>query len=284
MDMRLLMVLAAVALLQSLFARKRARGGEEAGEADAAPGAGGVAEGIAAPEGKGAAGRLDAGCGVPKLGEAPAARQVWDAPAAQDDARSLGGPAPRGPSGRKKGFVEALLEEIAAQAKTDLPAPEPGGRPAAGPRPLAGRPRSAGRAAHASAGAGAQLERASSPTGDALPSFGLPEPRSAGAAAGEPGGRPARSPATPDPWALEPVAPESVADPPPRPERSPSKRPEDGVPGAPRSSLQPDPAGAGDGRYGLGTRDGLRRIVVAREVLGPPLALRRLDRAEDVRA
>ena len=37
-------------------------------------------------------------------------------------------------------------------------------------------------------------------------------------------------------------------------------------------------AGGAGGRLGLGTVGGLRRLVVAREVLGPPIALRDEER------
>lgn len=272
MDTRFVVLLAVIALLQSLFARKRAgRGGEAPEETDAASESGDFAERVGASGGQGAPGRpLD-------VRDELAGRQGAGASVAQHRARPPSGPASAESGRRKKGFLEGLLEEIAAQAKKDLPLPAPGDGSPSESHTHVGK-RQAGGAPVSSAAAR-----------DALPSFGVPEPRPGGAVAGEPGGPPARARALPDParalpdpWALGSALPEPVADPSPRPER-PSKQPDEVAPGSPRPSLQAARAESGD-EYGLRTRDGLRRIVVAREVLGPPLALRRRERTEDVRA
>jgi len=265
MDTRFVVLLAVIALLQSLFARKRAgRGGEAPEETDAASESGDFAERVEASGGQGAGRPLD-------VRDELAGRQGAGASVAQHRARPPSGPASAESGRRKKGFLEGLLEEIAAaQAKKDLPLPAPGDGSPSESHTHVGK-RQAGGAPVSSAAAR-----------DALPSFGVPEPRPGGAVAGEPGGPPARARALPDPWALGSALPEPVADPSPRPER-PSKRPDEVAPGSPRPSLQAARAESSDG-YGLRTRDGLRRIVVAREVLGPPLALRRRERTEDVRA
>ncbi len=247
MDTRLVVLLAVIALLQSLFAKKKAKEREAEAEQglDAVPEGGGLAEGVGVP-GASASG----GDGAPGVGAA-----------------KVGG---------KRSVLAELFAEIEAQAKRDSPFPGEG-LPRESAEPV--RPKAA---AILSSGARQQEE---------LPSFGLPEPEPAGADRPVPATRPGARPRAPrgqpsqsresSNWELGSAAWQPVDDPPPRPERPSSERPAEvaAAPSPPsppsRPARQAVRAATDGGPYGLRTREGLQRIIVAREVLGPPLALRR---------
>ncbi len=325
MDLRFLLVLGGIALLQSLLGRRKRPSGT-----------GGLPEGVAGPEGDGlppGAGEGAEGAGLDGVGGGAADRR-WPQPGARAEARELssapgatrsragarghgglespvsmrsparggagghgGDPVTTGPRsrtkrpgpvragaggarGRGRGLLAELFAELEAQAKKELPFPGPSGDARPGPRggQRSGRPQTI--SAEADQGG--------------LPSFGLPEPvdsgrlEAAGGGRGEAGGPPVRSrtSATGDPWALGAAGSTPQAGPPaPSPRGSSGRASEVGADaaaaGTPSARSRPprtpaSPAGDRD-PYGLRDRDSLKRAVVAREVLGPPLALRRGD-------
>lgn len=302
---RFLLVLGAVAILQSLLARRKRPGGT-----------GGLPEGVAGSAGDGLppsageeaerAGPDGAGGGAadrrwPQPGARAEAGEPSSSPAGATVARRGGArgrgrdPVATGPrsrtkrpgavradaaGGRGRGVLAELFAELEAQAKKELPFPGPRADASPGPR---GGMRPGG------------LETASAGEAEGgLPSFGLPEraesgwrEEAAGGRRGEADGPPVRSrtPARGDPWALGSEASARGAGPPAPPARGSSRRPPEvggdaAATGAPPVEPRPARTSAAQAdddrdRYGLRSRDSLKRAVVAREVLGPPLALRR---------
>lgn len=282
MDMRLILLLAAIALLQSLFAKKRARGqGDEApDEADALPGGGGFAEGLGAPERGGTAGQPDrdafpsdrVGAGAPGHRAARARGEVpgHGAAGARAGAPGPGRAQPQGavaaPGRPKGGFLAELLREIEAQASKGASVPSPGGS----------TPPQSSRRAGSSASAATQAV----PEEAGLPTFGVPEPVPSEASRRPPARVHDQPREAADPWALESTAtawePVPEPAPAPRPPRSSSRRRSASEPqSAPAVARPPSSAVDDGGAYGLRNRDSLKRVIVAREVLGPPLALRK---------
>lgn len=322
MDLRFLLVLGGIALLQSLLARKKRPSGT-----------GGLPEGVAGPGGEGlppGAGERAERAGLDDVGGG-AADGRWSQPGARAEAeepspspgaaRSRSGmrgrdgleslfskrptttsvagrggdPVATGPrssrtkrpgparagagaaGGRGRGLLAQLFAELEAQAKKEAPFSGPSGDAPRGPRGGPGGPETAS-AGDADSG---------------LPSFGLPEHADsgrrevAGAQRGEVGGPAIRSWTSPesDPWALGAADSAPGASPPARPARGSSRSAEAAAAKAGVPPVDPRPARtrsaqAGDpDPYGLRDRDSLKRAVVAREVLGPPVALRRGDEA-----
>lgn len=321
MDLRFLLVLGGIMLLQSLLGRKKrpsGTGGLPEGEG-LPPGAGERADraglddvGGGAVDGHWSQPGARAEAGEPSLPPGAARSRSRAGVRGRDGLESLfsmrpttrdaagrgGDPVATGPrsrtkrpgparagagaaGGRGRGLLAQLFAELEAQAKKELPFPGPSADAPSGPR---GGRRPGGRET-ASAG---EADRG-------LPSFGLPERvdsgrrEAAGGQRGEVAGPPAhsRTSAESDPWALGAAGSAPPAGPPARPERGSSRSTEVGGDaagsGAPPVESRParaPAAQAGDpDPYGLRDRDSLKRAVVAREVLGPPVALRRGDEA-----
>ncbi len=311
MDTRLIVVLAVIALLQSLFAKKKGRAGAEAPEDAAEPPGEGLPPGMGErPEGAGAGGRGATDGRWPDIArEEPGARSPSARPAAAGTAtvarggESVARPrrpgvrprpspvagghggesvatgprsrttqpgpvraeaAPAGSRGRGRGILAELFAELEAQAKKELPFPG------------SGRDATPGRGGRAD-GPEADSSGIAEP---GLPSFGVPERAEAERReAADAGRRELRVPPVPprgDPWALGSTG----SAPPARPARATSRQSPEARGAAAPAGAPPVGSGAASpdhDLYGLRNRDSLKRAVVAREVLGPPLALRRGD-------
>lgn len=279
MDTRFLLVLGAVALLQSLLAKKKRASGADgmpegisgAPEDDALSEEGGEMGGRAADPRRPGRAAADEGLDawrLPSQGESaertPDAAPVPSGPrsrTANPGAVRRRRPAGAEPKGRGKGLLAELFAELEAQAKKDVPFPLPGGSGAA------------------ETGAEA-VPPARQPA--ELPSFGLEEAPPADRGPAEGRRRTSWPGAAGDGPRPRPKAGEAAPRRAPRQERPPSL-PLGPAEGSQEAAPRHAPSASAQDLYGLDTIEGLKRAIVAREVLGPPLALRDKEETQATR-